>query len=131
MDINKLTFGEIKELMQLFSGSTKQSITETASPHIGKRVVVRSYGSGVHFGTLKAKENNQAGVEVELADSRRIHYWDGAASLSQLAMEGVSKASNCRMPCKVDTMTVTQVLEIIPTTDKAGKSLDAVAIWQK
>jgi len=52
-----------------------------------KYVIVRTYSAGVFAGTLVSRE----GREVTLADARRIWYWDGAASLSQLAMEGTKE----------------------------------------
>lgn len=51
--------------------------------NIGKKVLVRGTNSGVEFGELVA----QNGQEVTLGNARRIWYWDGVASLSQLAME--------------------------------------------
>lgn len=52
---------------------------------IGKKVIVRGDRSGVFFGTLLERN----GQEVVLADCRRLWYWDGAASISQLAVDGV------------------------------------------
>jgi len=59
---------------------------------IGKTCIVRTYSAGVFLGTVKERN----GKEVLLADARRIWYWDGAASLSQLAMEGTSKPQRNR-----------------------------------
>src|SRR3990167_6356248 len=73
-------------------------------------MLVRSRGAGVFAGYLK-KRNGQ---ECELLNARRIWYWDGAASLSQLAMEGVSKPENCKFPCEVDSIVILEVLELIP-----------------
>ena len=57
---------------------------------IGKKVIVRGERSGVFFGTLAAKD----GQEVKLEKCRRLWYWDGAASISQLAADGTSNPSN-------------------------------------
>ena len=51
---------------------------------MNKKVIVRGDRSGVFFGTLSRKE----GKEVTLEKCRRIWYWDGAASISQLAVDG-------------------------------------------
>lgn len=54
---------------------------------MNEKVLVRGDKSGVFFGTLAAKE----GSEVTLKNCRRIWYWNGAASLSLLALEGAKK----------------------------------------
>ena len=88
--------------------------------------IIRSDKAGVFF----AKIAERRGDEVDLTDCRRIWYWDGAASLSQLAMEGVSKPQNCKFTITVPAMTVLGVIEIIPCTDKAIESIKAVQEWR-
>jgi predicted CopG family antitoxin len=89
-------------------------------------VIVRTYLAGVFAGILEKKE----GKEVTLTNARRLWYWDGAASLSQLAMEGVSKPENCKFPCEVDRIILTDVTEIIQTTKKAQRSIKKVKVWK-
>lgn len=93
----------------------------------GKYVIVRGDRSGVFAGTLKAKE----GREVELTDCRRIWYWDGAASISQLAVDGTSEADSCKFPVPVASIVITDVIEIIPCTEKAEASIKAVKEWKR
>ena len=90
-------------------------------------VMVRTYSAGVFAGYLKGRE----GKEVELSNARRIWYWEGAASLSQLAMEGTSKPENCKFPCEVDSVFLTEAIEIIPITETAKKSITAVPVRKK
>ena len=90
-------------------------------------VIVRTYSAGVFAGYLSSKK----GKEVHLINARRLWYWDGAASLSQLAMEGVSKPENCKFPCEVKSITLTEAIEIIDCTRKAHKSITEVKIWKK
>lgn len=92
---------------------------------IGTDVLVRTYSAGVHVGTLKSRD----GKEVTLTNARRIWYWAGAASLSQLAMEGTKKSEKCRFPCRVDEILLTEAIEIIPITPVARQSIDAVPVW--
>ena len=89
-------------------------------------VLVRTYSAGVFVGKLAKKD----GQEVILNNARRIWYWDGATSLSQLAMEGTSKPENCKFPCEVEEITLLQVIEIIPCTKKAIKSIKGVRVWK-
>lgn len=93
---------------------------------IGKHCIVRTYSAGVFAGVLKSMEGKQAIV----TDARRFWYWDGAASLSQLAMDGVSKPQNCKFPVAVPEVLLTEVIEIIPTTDEARQSIAAVPEWR-
>ena len=93
---------------------------------IGKKVIIRSEKAGVFYGTLKAKEGN----EVVITRCRRIWYWDGACSLSQVAVDGVSRPENCKFSVYVDEMGILGVVEIIPCTDKAIESIEGVYEWK-
>jgi hypothetical protein len=90
-----------------------------------KYVIVRTYSAGVFAGELESRN----GQEVIMRNARRLWYWDGAASLSQLAMEGVSKPDDCKFPCEVDRVELLQVVEILDVKDKAKESIKGVKIW--
>lgn len=94
---------------------------------IGKKVIVRGDRSGVFFGTLAAKE----GQEVKLEKCRRLWYWDGAASISQLATDGTTNPRNCKFTVTVDEIIVTDAIEIILCTDKAIDKIEKVAEWKR
>ena len=91
-----------------------------------KHVIIRSRDAGVFAGYLSNKE----GDEVVLQRARRLWYWDGAATLSQLAVHGVSKPGNCKFSVHTDDHEVLGVCEIIPTTAKAKASIDGVKEWR-
>lgn len=88
--------------------------------------MVRTYSAGVFAGYIEKRQ----GKEIELRKARRIWYWDGAASLSQLATDGTNKPENCKFPCTVDKVILTEAIEIIPITEKAKKSIEEVPVWQ-
>jgi hypothetical protein len=90
-----------------------------------KYVIVRTYSAGVFAGTIKSRK----GQEVVLTNARRLWYWSGAASLSQLAVDGVSNPDSCKFPCEVKEVELLQVIEIIPCTEKARKSIADVKVW--
>jgi len=94
---------------------------------IGKKVIIRAYGAGVFYGTL----NEVDGDTVELIHARRLWYWDGAASLSQLAAEGTQAPQNCKFTVAVDSIVINKVIEIIPATEEAQKSIEAVKVWKR
>ncbi len=88
--------------------------------------IVRTYSAGVFAGYVESR----TGKEVVMRDARRLWYWDGAASLSQLAMEGVSKPGNCKFPIAIGSVTLTETIEIILATEAAKKSIDGVPVWK-
>lgn len=92
-----------------------------------KKVIIRADQAGVFFGTLKEKNGN----EVTMTDVRRLWYWDGAASLSQLAVDGTCRPENCKFTVTVPEMTVLGVIEIILCSNKAIKSIEGVAEWKR
>ena len=69
-----------------------------------KYVIVRTYSAGVFAGTLVSR----TGQEVVLRNARRLWFWSGAASLSQLAMEGTQDPANCKFPCEVECVELLQ-----------------------
>ena len=77
-----------------------------------------------------ARVAERSGQEALLTDCRRLWYWSGAASISQLAAEGVKKPDNCRFTVTVPAMTVTDVIEIIPCSDEAVRNIQAVPEWK-
>lgn len=92
-----------------------------------KYVIARTYSAGVFAGYLQKRE----GREVTLTKARRLWFWDGAASLSQLAMEGTSKPESCKFPCEVDKVLLLETIEILDVTDKAKKIIQDVKIWKQ
>lgn len=89
------------------------------------KVIVRGDGSGVFYGEF-VKRN---GTEVELKNCRRIWYWDGANSISELAEKGTKKPNNCKFTVTVEKIEILDAIEIIECTDKAIKSIEGVKTW--
>jgi hypothetical protein len=89
-------------------------------------VIVRTYSAGVFAGTLEERN----GKEVRMSNARRLWYWDGAASLSQLAMEGTKRPENCKFPCPVNSVTLTEAIEILDVTEEAQNSIELVPVWK-
>jgi hypothetical protein len=89
--------------------------------------IVRCQGAGVFM----AKIVSRSGTEAVLKDSHRLWYWSGAASLSQLAVEGTKKPNECKFPVAMPNQEVTGVLEVIPMTEAAAASLKSVPVWKQ
>jgi hypothetical protein len=88
--------------------------------------IVRTYSAGVFFGEIESRD----GQEVVMKNARRLWYWDGAASLSELATKGTKKPKSCKFPCPVDRITLLQAIEILDVTQKAQASIEAVPEWE-
>jgi hypothetical protein len=89
-------------------------------------VIVRTYSAGVFAGELLSRE----GKEVTLSNARRLWYWEGAASLSQLAQSGTSAPSKCKFPEAVEQIILTEAIEILSVTDAARASIAEVPVWK-
>lgn len=93
---------------------------------IGKYVIVRGDRSGVFAGILAEKN----GREITLNDCRRLWYWSGANSISQIAVDGVMKPQLCRFTVTVDEIIILDAIEIIPCTTIAEDNIRAVLEWR-
>ena len=89
-----------------------------------KYVIARTYSAGVFAGYLES-ENGQV---VVLVKARRLWQW-GAASLSQMAMEG-TRPSDCKFPQEVDRVKLYQVIELLDATEECKNSIDSVEVWK-
>ena len=89
-------------------------------------VVIRADRAGVFAGYLKEKKD----TEVTLCQVRRLWYWSGAASCSQLAEQGTSKPTECKFTAPNREITIKNWIEILPATEKARVSIEGVKVWQ-
>ena len=94
----------------------------------GQKVIVRTEHAGVFYGIVR--EYDQMDRSVEIRDCRRIWYWNGAASLSELAESGPKRPRDCKFSVTVGSIVVMGVKEIIPCTDEAVKAIDSVPVWR-
>jgi len=103
------------------------SVQQTATAVDGMPyMIVRGHSAGVFAGYVKSKN----GDEVELVRARRLWYWRGAASLSQLAVDGVKFPDECKFPCEANHV-VLGVCEMITATEVARKIIQGVKVWRK
>jgi len=95
-----------------------------------KYVIVRTCDNCIYAGYLKKKKYN----EVVLMKCRQIktfdYYMYGYIVLSQLAMEGAINIKHPQFSIETDNHTILNVGEIIPTTEKAKKSIQNFPKWR-
>lgn len=94
---------------------------------IGKKVIVRGDRSGVFFGTLVEHK----GREVILSSCRRLWYWEGAASIHQLAVDGVTCPDDCKFTMVVSEIGILDAIEILPCSEKAIEVIEKVEVWSR
>lgn len=92
-----------------------------------KKYIIRCDRSGVFYGEIAKRE----GQEVTIRNARQLWYWDGAASLMQLANEGVKKPQNCKFTVTIAEIVVLDVVELLPCSDEAIQSIEAVPEWRE
>ena len=105
---------------------TKKVGSELDQRFVGKKVMVRTYSAGVHFGELVEK----CGQQAILKNSKRVWSWVKAASLSQLAMEGSKHISGCKITMAVGEVLLDRVVEIIPMNLSAYNQLMEAEEWK-
>lgn len=106
----------------------KDSVKVEAQSLDGKPfVIVRSTTASPFFGYLEKEDDTLK--TVVLVNARRIYYWAGAATLSQLAESGTSKPNDCKFPAPVKVK-ISNVHEIYYATEEARKCLEGVKVWK-
>ena len=120
MNIDNMTYGELRQIAALFSGIQNAPVPITPHPFVGKYVIARCYSAGVHAGTVVSVD----GETCVLAGSRRLWSWkanDGVA-LSGVAQTGVQ--SGCKIDVVNPEIYLTGICELIPCADVAKESID-------
>lgn len=113
-------------------GTAHMTSTTTTTPEatdgqdVAPYVIVRTYSAGCFAGELLAR----TGKEVTLRNARRLWYWKGAATLSQLAVEGTSRPTECKFPEAVPEIDLTEAIEVIKATPAARTSIESVPAWR-
>ena len=110
-----LTIEEIRAL--LIPQPAKPQQPNETHPMLGRRCLIRTYSAGVHIGDVVAVNE----MEVHLKNSLRLWKWQGGGlSISAVANNGIKGG---RID-KTGEVYLTNVIEIIPTTEQAEKSYE-------
>lgn len=89
--------------------------------------MVRTFSAGVFCGWIDPTKTKNGRNTVR--EAKRIHYWDKAASLSELAQRGTNAPEKCRVPMAVSIVYLENVIEVIPMTPQAIKTIEAIPVW--
>lgn len=88
--------------------------------------IVRCNRAGVFAGEIESRE----GQEVKMKNARRLWYWNGACSLSELAKSGTKEPEDCKFTVTIDEIELLEAIEIIKCTEEAEKSIKGVKEWK-
>jgi hypothetical protein len=91
-----------------------------------QRYIIRGDRSGVFVAEIESR----SGQEAVLKNARRLWQWSGATETLQLALDGVSQPSGCKFTVTVPQLTLTDVIQVCPASEKALASIDAVPVWK-
>ena len=89
-------------------------------------VIARTYSAGVFAGYLES----QNGKHIVLSSARRLWYWSGACSLSELSVRGVKNPDECKFPCEVPRVELFECIELLDVSPEAKKSIASVSEWK-
>lgn len=92
-----------------------------------KYYIVRGDRSGVFAGNIKSRN----GREICMTNVRCAWYWDGAATILQMARDGVTNPRDCKFTITVDELEILDAIEIIPCTETAEQCIKAVEEWMR
>lgn len=124
MNIDNLTFGELKQIAAMFSGALAQP-APINNGMIGKYVIVRCRDAGVHAGVLESHN----GRECVLTEARRMWSWKVRGSgdfLNAIALSGVHEDS--KLSAETPRIHLTENCEIIQCSEEAERSIRAQAV---
>ena len=117
---------EVNGKKYVLKSSIKNNVR--ANPKKGMEYcIIRTYSAGVFAGWINRKVKGKINT---IFDSRRIWYWKGAASLSQLANDGTKLPNECKFSQAVSETDLTEIIEIIPCTEKAQNIILNVKVWE-
>lgn len=121
MNIDNMTFGELKQIAALFGNTAASPAVGTLTAMIGKKCIIRTYSAGVFFGEIAEK----CGTEVIVKNARRLWQWRAAESisLSAVSIHGIVE-SKSKIAEAVDSIWL-DAIELIPCTVKAIASIEA------
>lgn len=108
-------------------GTLKKPRTKPLKPEVAPYVIVRGYGAGVHAGELHHFDGSP---HVTLLHTRRIWRWEGAASLSELALYGSSAPKGCKIAVELPRVEILDACEINYCGAEGELFLRTAYVWR-
>ena len=109
----------------VYSGNKIINQLNQNNMELNKKVIIRVENVGVFYGTLVRKDRD----EVELMNCRQLLFWNGTATLLDVARSGVKMDGN-KFSVVVESMVIFGVNEIVACSEEAIKSIESVSEWK-
>ena len=92
---------------------------------LNKKIIARIDRAGVFHGTLDYID----GEIVRLKDARRIYYWNGALSVTDIAAKGIT-GGKVTIPITTVEFMSDKIVELNECSAEATKSIEAIRPWK-
>ena len=108
-----------------------QKGAETPKMNKDNAVIIRTRSAGVFFGNKTSGMDALEHGIVVLANARRLWFWSGANTISCLAIFGTLKPKECKFCAPLESITLTEVIEVVPCTEQSVVSISGVPVWKQ
>lgn len=125
MDIDSMTYGELKQIAALFGGAKSSLYNDV----VGRYVIVRSRNEGINAGFVKAADE----TGVILTKARRIWYHQPKEK-NVSWYEGVAKtglSDESKISCPVNEKIIAESYSITFCTSEAEASIKSMASYEQ
>ena len=92
---------------------------------LNKRIIARIERAGVFHGTLDYIDNDI----LRLKDARRIYYWNGALSVTDIAAKGIT-GGKVTIPVTTVEFMSDNVVELNECSEDASKAIEEIKPWK-
>ena len=92
---------------------------------LNKKIIARIDRAGVFHGTLDYIDNEI----IRLKDVRRIYYWNGALSVTDIAAKGIT-GGKVTVPVSTVEFMSDKIVELNECSDESTKSIEAIKPWK-
>ena len=92
---------------------------------LNKKIIARIDRAGVFHGTLDYID----GEIIRLKDARRIYYWNGALSVTDIAAKGIT-GGKVTIPVSTVEFMSDKIVELNECSEESTKSIESINAWK-
>ena len=92
---------------------------------LNKKIIARIDRAGVFHGTLDYIDTEI----IRLKDARRIYYWNGALSVTDIAAKGIT-GGKVTIPVNTVEFMSDKIVELNECSDESTKAIESIKPWK-